>query len=59
MMNVVCGIIEYRQFLGSVWNWRMKLCIAIDQHERPDRTTPLHSAQSMALSAMAIEYEWF
>ena len=31
----------------------------MDQHARPDRTTPLQSVWSMALSAMTVECEWF
>ena len=35
------------------------LCTMMDQHGRPDRTTPLQSAWSMALNAMTVECEQF
>ena len=34
-----------------------KFCIAVNQHAWSDRTTPLQSAWSVALSAMTVECE--
>ena len=34
-------------------------CTLMDQHARPNRTTPLQSVWSMALSAMMVECEPF
>ena len=33
--------------------------MAMDQHAWPNRTTPLQSVWSMALSAVMVEYEQF
>ena len=59
MMNValstrVGGFLKYQFRIGQ-----RKFYMAMDQHARPDRTTPLHSTWSMALSPMTVECEQF
>ena len=35
-----------------------EVCMSMDQHAWPDRTTPFQSVCSMALSTMMVECEW-
>ena len=46
-------------FLWSVWVGGRKSYTAMDRYTRSVRPTPLESARSMALSAMAVEGERF
>ena len=56
-MNVVAlGTIEQAIFQ---YQFGIKFYMTMDQHARPNRTTPLQSVWSMALSAMMVECEQF
>ena len=47
------------KFLYQFGIGQKKFYTAMDEHVQPDRTTPLHSAWLMALSAMTVKYERF
>ena len=46
-------------FKYQFWIGENCFCTSMDQHARPNRTTPFQSAWSTVLSAMTVDYEQF
>ena len=46
-----------QDFVVLIWDRREKVCMAMDQQESSVELALVQSARSMALSAMAVEYE--
>ena len=55
MMNVALGTIELTILKNQFGIREKKHCMAMDRYAWPNRTTPLQSTQSMALSALRVE----
>ena len=56
-MKVALGIVKQVIFKYQFGIGEKKFYMAMDQHVQLDRTTPLRSAWSKALSAMTVECE--